>query len=69
MKRVSIHCYTDFYVLKCYLREQDWWVVEHMAFIERSGLGSQDNDDTYREMEGYKLTLVQENEEGATYYN
>lgn len=42
-------------------------VVEHMAFVERSGLVSQDNNDTYKEMDGYKLALAQHNEESATY--
>ena len=42
-------------------------LVEHMAFVERSGLVSQDNDDTYKEMDGYKLTLAQHDEESATY--
>lgn len=36
-----------------------------MAFIERSGLVRQDNNDTYKEMDGYKL--AQHNEESATY--
>lgn len=69
MKRVLIHGSIDFYVLKNYLCEKDWWVVEHMVFVESSGLASQDNNDTYKEMDGYKLTLVQHNEESATYYN
>ena len=38
-----------------------------MACVERSGLVSQDNNDTYKEMDGYKLALAQHNEESATY--
>lgn len=37
--------------------------------VESSGLANQDNNDSYKEMDGYKLTLAQHNEESATYYN
>lgn len=40
-----------------------------MHSVERSGLASQDNSDSYKKMNRYKLTLAQHNEKTATYYN
>lgn len=41
--------------------------VEHMVWIKKSGLVSQDND-SYKEMDGYKFILAQCNET-STYYD
>ena len=39
VKRVLIHGYIDFYMLKSYLFEMEWWVVEHIVFSRKVWVG------------------------------